>query len=429
MTVISSSWFSTNPLVVKRESSYFDVLLLSLTLLTVLFIPSIKINDGLFLGADELLVTLMGVRLLQRGVFWLDKFLWVLIFLSFIILVSILVNSNYKDYREYLEIHKLIKIAILYMFTCWVTGQGIAKATFVKMVLITFLGMVVFNILHLFNVYYFNEFITILYDTDGRDVMNFGKNSIGGPGPKRIVGTMGNPNINAILFLFYFAFFSFLQVEDQKEHSDWKVLSKRSIQLLFLLSMLFVILCQSRTGLAALFVIYIFGVYLRRPNWKEVLLEISCVLGFFGISSYLDTVSLNYLSNTKPQLQENNSLAVRIKIWGELIGLWLQQPFFGYGPNKAFVYRTQLHPENEFVFYLWRYGIQGLLGFMALLIFPFLFLFKKIKDFSFVYFVLIIVAIVALMNNPLANPKISVLFAMILGFSVAVFFNFKSKNE
>lgn len=216
MTVISSSWFSTNPLVVKRESSYFDILLLSLTLLTVLFIPSIKINDGLFLGADELLVTLMGVRLLQRGVFWLDKFLWVLIFLSCIILVSILVNSNYKDYREYLEIHKLIKIAILYMFTCWVTGQGIAKGTFVKMVLITFLGMVVFNILHLFNVYYFNEFITILYDTDGRDVMNFGKNSIGGPGPKRIVGTMGNPNINAILFLFYFAFFRFCKLKTRR---------------------------------------------------------------------------------------------------------------------------------------------------------------------------------------------------------------------
>jgi O-antigen ligase len=168
---------------------------------------------------------------------------------------------------------------------------------------------------------------------------------------------------------------------------------------------------------------------LRSPNWKEVLMEISCVLGFFGISSYLDTVSLNYLSNTKPQLQENNSLSVRIKIWGELIGLWLKQPIFGYGPNKAFVYRTQLHPENEFVFYLWRYGIQGLLGFFAILTIPFLFLFKKIKDFSFMYFVLIIVAIVALMNNPLANPKISVLFAMILGFSVAVFFNFKSKNE
>ena len=429
MTIISSSWFSTSSLVIKRESSHVDVLLLSLTFLSVLFIPSIKINDGLFLGVDELLVTLMGIRLLQQGVVWIDKFIWVIIFLSCIILVSILVNPNYKDYREYLEIHKLIKIAILYMFTCWVTCQGIAKRTIVKMVLFTFLGIVLFNVLHLFNVFYFNEFITILYDTDGRDVMNFGKNSIGGPGPKRIVGTMGNPNINAILFLFYFAFFSFLFVEDQKDHSDWKVLPKRSIQLLFLLSMLFVILCQSRTGLAALSVIYFMGIWLRSPNWKEVLMEISCVLGFFGISSYLDTVSLNYLSNTKPQLQENNSLAVRIKIWGELIGLWLKQPFFGYGPNKAFVYRTQLHPENEFVFYLWRYGIQGLLGFFAILTIPFLFLFKKIKDFSFMYFVLIIVAIVALMNNPLANPKISVLFAMILGFSVAVFFNFKPKNE
>lgn len=207
MTIISSSWISTSPLVVKRESSYFDVLLLSLTFLSVLFIPSIKINDGLFLGVDELLVTLMGIRLLQRGVVWLDKFIWVIIFLSCIILVSILVNPNNKDYREYLKFISLSKIAILYMFTCWVTCQGIAKRTIVKMVIFTFLGIVLFNVLHLFNVFYFNEFITILYDTDGRDVMNFGKNSIGGPGPKRIVGTMGNPNINAILFLFYFAFF------------------------------------------------------------------------------------------------------------------------------------------------------------------------------------------------------------------------------
>jgi O-antigen ligase len=273
----------------------------------------------------------------------------------------------------------------------------------------------------LFNLFYFNEFVTILYDTDGRDVLNFGKNSIGGPGPKRIVGTMGNPNINAILFLFYVSFYSFLLIEINKVDSSWNYLSKYSVKALFLLSILLVILCQSRTGIVALFIIYIIGVLIRKAKWFDIIMEVLLISGFFGISAFLDTIALQYLFNTKPQLQENNSLAVRIKIWGELFHMWTQQPFFGYGPNKAFVYREKLHPENEYIFYLWRYGVQGLLAYLSLFLVPLFYFGKRTKEFSFLIFVILVVLLVALMNNPLSNPKISVLFALILGFSMVQF--------
>lgn len=419
---------TSNGIRLKAVATDFDKYLLFLTMVSIVFVPSIKINDALFVGIDEVLVLLMGLRLLQEKIFWLDQMVMVFGLLGLIILFSILLNPNYKDYREYLELHKLLKFATLYLFSCWVSLQFLNEKKIIRFVNGLFLCLVVFNILHLFNLFYFNEFITILYDTDGRDVMNFGKNSLGGPGPKRIVGTMGNPNINSILFLLFFAFYSFLDIENRKETSVWKLASIWMVRIPFMFSMLFVILCQSRTGIVSLVVIYVFGIFIRKPNWKEVMMEVLCVFSFFGITAFLDTISLQYLTNTKPKLQENNSFAVRIKIWKYLIGSWLENPIFGYGPNKAFVYKTELHPENEYLFYLWRYGVQGVIAYISLLVIPFKSMFSKVKDFSFLYFTVIVIAMAASMNNPLSNPKISVLFAIIIGFSVAVFYNFKTEQ-
>jgi hypothetical protein len=178
-----------------------------LTFLSVLFLPSIKINSQLYLGLDEFIVVIMGIRLLSKKFFWIDQLAIILILMSFFILASIIVNPNFSDYREYLEIHKVIKFAIFYVFTIFVFRDFKHEKGIVYFLTFSFILLFIFNALHLFNVFYFNEYVTILFDTDGRDVINFGKNSAGGPGPKRIVGTMGNPNINAILFLFYVSFF------------------------------------------------------------------------------------------------------------------------------------------------------------------------------------------------------------------------------
>lgn len=413
----------------SSKSSWVDVVLLSLTFLSILFIPSIKIHNELFLGLDEFLVLLMGLRLLLKRFFWIDQLVLVFVLLSCIILSSILLNSNRADYREYLEVHKVLKFVVFYLFSIFVFTNYNNKKGIIYFVSISFIGLLIFNVLHLFNLFYFNEFITILYDTDGRDVLNFGKNSIGGPGPKRIVGTMGNPNINAILFLFFVSFYSFLLVESKKVESSWNYFTPNTVRALFLLSILLVILCQSRTGIVALVIIYLFGLYYRRAKLFEILLEILLIIGFFGLSAFLDTIALQYLFNTKPQLQENNSLAVRLKIWGKLINMWTEQPFFGYGPNKAYVYREKLHPENEYIFYLWRYGIQGVVTYLSILLVPILYFRSRIKEFTFLIFVVLVVSLVAFMNNPLSNPKISVLFALILGFSVVQFSQNKQKSN
>lgn len=404
-----------------RKSTLVDVVLLALTFLSILFVPSIKIHSELFLGLDEFLVLLMGLRLLLKRFFWIDRLMLVFAVLSFFMLVSILFNSNRTDYREYLEIQKVVKFVVFYLFSIFVFKDYTRNKNVIYLVSTSFVILLIFNFLHLFNLFYFNEFITILYDTDGRDVLNFGKNSIGGPGPKRIVGTMGNPNINAILFLFFVSFYSFLLIERNKVESSWNYLSKNAIRAFFLLSILLVILCQSRTGIAALFLVYILGIIYRKAKWFDVVIEVLLIAGFFGLSAFLDTIALQYLFNTKPQLQENNSLAVRLKIWGELINMWTEKPLFGYGPNKAYIYREKLYPENEYVFYLWRYGIQGVISYIAIFCVPLFYFYKRIKEFTFLIFAVLIVSLVALMNNPLSNPKISVLFALILGFSMVQF--------
>jgi len=411
------------------KSTRADSVLLSITFLSILFVPSIKIHSELFLGIDEFLVVVMGLRLILKRFFWIDKLILVFGALSLFILVSIVINSHRTDYREYLEIQKVVKFVVFYLFSIFVFKDFTSKKNIIYIVTSSFVILLIFNFLHLFNLFYFNEYVTILYDTDGRDVLNFGKNSIGGPGPKRIVGTMGNPNINAILFLFFVSFFSFLLIERNKVESSWNYLSKNVLQLFFLLSILLVILCQSRTGIVALFVVYILAIFFRRVKWFEILLEVFLIIGFFGLSAFLDTIALQYLFNTKPQLQENNSLAVRLIIWGKLINMWAEQPFFGYGPNKAYIYKEKLYPENEYVFYLWRYGIQGLLAYLAIFCAPIFYFYKRIKEFTFIIFVIIIISLVALMNNPLSNPKISVLFALILGFSVVQFTKIETQSN
>jgi O-antigen ligase len=401
------------------NAAIFDLFLVVLTFLSVLFLPSIKINSQLYLGLDEFIVVIMGIRLLSKKFFWIDQLAIILILMSFFILVSIFVNPNISDYREYLEIHKVIKFVIFYVFTIFVFRDFKHEKGIVYFLTFSFILLFIFNFLHLFNVFYFNEYVTILFDTDGRDVINFGKNSAGGPGPKRIVGTMGNPNINAILFLFYVSFFTFLLIEGKKDQSSWHFFSNTLRKVLFLLSILMVILCQSRTGIVALSVIYFLGVHLRGAKWLEVITEISFTVSFFLLSSFIDTIALQYLFNTKPKLQDNNSFSVRLEIWAKLFKMWVQKPFFGYGPNKEYVYSNELHPENEYIFYLWRYGIQGVILYLSMLLVPLFYFYKRLKEFYFLPFIVFVILIVALMNNPLSNAKINVLFPMILGLSIA----------
>lgn len=411
------------------KSQNWDIYLLMFTLFSVLFIPIIKINNSLFLGIEEFLIVIMGIRLLTCRFYFFDRFIFYLVLIALIVLISILVNPNIKDYREYLEIYKLFRIGIIYLFGLFVMKDHFSPVKITKWITYSFIFLAIFNVLHILNIFYFNEYVTILYDSDGRDVINFGKNSLGGPGPKRIVGTMGNPNINAILFLLYFSFYAFLLIQSKFQNSTWNIYSYKVTRILFLVSMLFVILCQSRTGIGILLVVYLLTLIYRKSSLKEFFYDTFFVFAFFGLSAYLDTIALQYLYNTKPQLQENNSLSMRFEIWKNLIKMWTKQPFFGYGPNKNYVYSEKLYPENEYVFYLWKYGLQGLFAYIILVFSPIVFFFKKNNSIILLLFITLIISIEALTNNPLADPKISFLYPLFLGLSIFIIYKTDNQNN
>ena len=401
-----------------------DFALLYVTLITTLFVPYIPVNASFFLSLEEVFVGMIAVRLLIKRFFWLDKFVVILMLFAGFIFLSILINSHRTELREYFELYKIFKIGILYLFSIFLFLGSKKISGIVKFVNVIFVLLVAFNFLHYFNVWHFNENVTILFDSDQRDTLNFGLNSLGLPAAKRMIGTMGNPNDNAILFLLFFAFYqSRLTVLNSKNKSFFVY------KLMFLLATLMVLLCQSRTGILIGVVVYIVGLFQRKLT-KDVLYEL-LIIGLAVVLMFIiSSNSLQYLANTKLRLQDNSAVMGRWEVAKKLFGMWTEKPIFGYGPNKTYMYGNKIYPENEYLFHIWRYGIMGLILYCLLLWYILLkFLREKVKMPLYVC-VIIVFSFAALSNLPVMNPKFSFIFALVAGFSTCQYYIQKrQKNE
>jgi O-antigen ligase len=60
---------------------------------------------------------------------------------------------------------------------------------------------------------------------------------------------------------------------------------------------------------------------------------------------------------------ESKSVEGRMASWGTMISESRLSPFFGYGPNKDYLYSKGFSPENEFLYTKARYGYVGLTTF------------------------------------------------------------------
>ena len=359
-----------------------------------------------------------------KAIFWLDKFVVILMLFAGFIFLSILINSHRTELREYFELYKIFKIGILYLFSIFLFLGSKKISGIVKFVNVIFVLLVAFNFLHYFNVWHFNENVTILFDSDQRDTLYFGLNSLGLPAAKRMIGTMGNPNDNAILFLLFFAFYqSRLTVLNSKNKSFFVY------KLMFLLATLMVLLCQSRTGILIGVVVYIVGLFQRKLT-KDVLYEL-LIIGLAVVLMFIiSSNSLQYLANTKLRLQDNSAVMGRWEVAKKLFGMWTEKPIFGYGPNKTYMYGNKIYPENEYLFHIWRYGIMGLILYCLVLWYILLkFLREKVKMPLYVC-VIVVFSFAALSNLPVMNPKFSFIFALVAGFSTCQYYIQKrQKNE
>jgi O-antigen ligase len=272
-----------------------------------------------------------------------------------------------------------------------------------------FIALVGFNLVHFFNLFGFNDIIASYYN-GGMHIEYFGLNSLKEPAVKRMVGLAGNPNINALIFLFFSIVF--LPTNQRKNTLLW-----------FLIAVLMVFLCQSRTailGLGALLVVA--GIVMKQSftlrKCAVLLLGISVVYilswamatNFFHYSLYS-----NKLFNG--QVLQTGSARGRLEAWKLLGDMILQRPLFGYGGNKSYFYAQKIYSENEYILMAWRYGLMGLIGYLLIYFLPIKAFFqaKKIEQTYPALLCIVLMLVAALTNNPFVDRTIMVLFAAVIG--------------
>jgi len=152
---------------------------------------------------------------------------------------------------------------------------------------ITFVALLVLNLFQYYNIFHFHDLVEPLYDPSGIQWASFGKNSLGAAGAKRMLGTGGNPNINAIIFLFYYCWFLFSMFHQNLKNLKW------THWLFLILSILAIILCQSRTALTiSLVITIIYFISYHKPIKYMFIIIASTIL----IMLFLDLVSKESIS-------------------------------------------------------------------------------------------------------------------------------------
>lgn len=319
--------------------------------------------------------------------------------------LTILIQAHTTTVSDYFEIYKWIKFGVLLLFL------GLMDFSFLQKCLpYLFLVLVVLNLLHFYEFPGINQILEVHYN-GGLQIQFFGKNSLGAPAVKRMVGTMGNPNINALLFTFFSIVF--LPIQFNKKQLG-----------LFLIALTMVFLCQSRTSVVVIlvFLIYlaIFHLHLwTRRQWLTIIgvlgltyfLALMLATSFFQYSAY----SASLLDGTALY---SGSVRGRFETWTLLGQQILEYPIFGHGPYKQYFYANRLYAENEYILMAWRYGFIGLVVYMLLYLLPFVQLFCS-KNTSVTPFVLVILMMLtsALTNNPFTERNIELLFCLALAWA------------
>lgn len=325
--------------------------------------------------------------------------------MAFYVSLTIIIQAHDTTVSDYFEIYKWLKFGILLLFLGLMDFGHLQKS-----LPYLFFVLIALNLLHFFNFPGINQLLEEQYN-GGLQIQFFGKNSLGEPAVKRMVGTMGNPNINALLFTFFSIIF--LPIRFNKKQFG-----------LFLTALTMVFFCQSRTSIVVILVLLIylaiFHLHLwTRRQWLTIigglvltyLFALMLATSFFQYSAY----STSLLDGTALY---SGSLRGRFETWALLGQQILEYPIFGHGPYKQYFYSNRIYAENEYILMAWRYGIMGLVAYILVYLLPFMQLFrsKNPNDIPFVLLILVMLTS-ALTNNPFTERNIELLFCLALAWA------------
>jgi O-antigen ligase len=376
---------------------------------SLLFLPGIKIKQQMpeLQVIDFILPFLVLLLFIERKNIEWKNFYYFPIMISVSIVISILINIKFNALNDFFELYKVIKFSIILLFFSFIPYRFFLK----KWVLIFFIISVLINIVHYFDLFSINSILEKYYN-GGLHIKYFGYDTLGNRIAKRTIGTMGNPNTNGILFCFFtIYFFPF-----NKNFAKY---------ILFLISLSFVFMTQSRTAMLFLGFSMIFFLFLYR---KKLVLNHILTLSGLILLSYLSvwvilTEGFNYalISNyvVDGSILETGSARGRFETWNYLFNMYLNKPIFGYGPYKNYFYENRIYSENEYILYLWRYGLIGLLIYVSMYLFLFKTFFKSLfqdKNAKYGIFLVLLFGICALTNNPFTERTLTLIFAISLAF-------------
>lgn len=394
------------------------VLGFSILFLVCLF-PSIPINSDLHIRPEDILLPVVVLVLVPQFKLFNYWYFLVIALWCFWGLISLFANDRLNAWNDYFEFYKLFK------YSCFVVLFYLGfnkRCDFFKLVSAVFLLLLLFNFFHYYNILNFNKTVMPFYATNPLHLDFFGRNSLGGPDTKRIIGTLGNPNINGILFcIFNIYFMSFLN------KNKWHI-----GKLFFYLSLGLILMTQSRTCLLAFFVYFPLFLVFNKVEKKILFRSLFFIVLIVLLVRLMDQYSLGYFTNAKMNVAENGSLRGRLEIWKHLGKMVLEKPLIGHGINKNYFYSNKLYSENEFLLMAWRYGLLGLLFYLSLLGGLIVHYRKNViqkSTTSIMYVQLVILyGINALTNNPLSDPSLMVFFALGTGAFLSQF-NLNEKNK
>ncbi len=396
----------------NKESAKYELIdkILLLTLITSTFLfPKIVVGESYpaFRIEDILLLPII-LRLIQIKP-EINFHIKLISLFGLYILFVIMINGRMTRIRDYFEICKLMKLAILIVFLSQPQYLNFIKKLFLPI----FGALIAFNLLHFFNVFDFNTIIEKYYSPE-HHLKYFGLNSDFTVSTKRLLGTMGNPNNNGILFLFFIVQFLPLKLDE-----------KMGGILLYLIAVFACIHTQSRTAFIALGILFIAHSILKFTSIKKYAVIFLAFIVLLFADFYNDNLLYLWsLRGARIQVENemefktnNHSLQSRFEIWQHLYGMIKQKPLLGHAPYKEYFYENELYSENEYILMTWRYGIVGLLFFITMISYPVYKAYKEkniannIKLFTFISCILL----TALTNNPLSEPRILVMYSIMAG--------------
>ncbi len=359
--------------------------------------PKVEVSDVTFILLTIYSVGLNRIALVNV----LIRYKW--LFISLIVLIftasiSIIFNDRITQYRDWFEPLKYIKLSMLLAYVClYFKGQEVNK-----IIKYTFFGILIFNLLHYFNVFCFNEYIEVFY-APKHHLDLFGLNSIGEPSTRRMLGTLGNPNNNAILFLLFVVYFLPKRASELGENDVYASIAS-----------IFVLACQSRTGLVILVLILLVYFILRRKNRKHIFYYIA-IIGFgYMLLQLSGNVYLGSLTDLSLlESAKRGRFAQWNLIFNEMPGKWI----LGHGVNKAFLEERNIYAESEYLLILFRYGLIGLFSYASICLMFFKSSISSLtsKGGMMILGVLIIMIVSGITNSPFHVIKLSVFMVLIIG--------------